>query len=216
MRPTTKVAKRVAVLIFFLVATGRTTVAQTLTFEGIPSSNNGIAIPNGYGGFVWSNFFALDMTSPHPVLGTGNRCVVSGINCISNGRGQIASLKSATPFTFNSAYMVAWFNGALGNGAPFNLTVTGLLGATQMFQTTFSLGGAAATLHTFNWANIDELVFDGRTPNPGANANWLLIDNATFLQPSTVPEPGSVVLVGTGLVALLAAGRLRGRRRRST
>ena len=209
----TKVAKRVVVVICFSVATATSAMAQTLTFEGIPSSNNGIAIPNGYGGFVWSNFFALDMTSPHPVLGSGNRCVVSGINCISNGLGQVASLKGATPFTFNSAYMVAWFNGASGNGVPFNLTITGLLGATQMFQTTLSLGGTTASLYNFNWANIDELTFDSRTPNPGASANWLLIDNATFNHTSTVPEPGSIVLMGTGFVGLLAAARLRGRRR---
>ncbi|CAN1209365.1 hypothetical protein TUMEXPCC7403_04015 [Tumidithrix helvetica PCC 7403] len=184
-----------------------TASAATLTFDDLPNSSGGSPIPNGYNGFTWNNFYEVNGLSNiyTPPNSTGYQAgVVSPNNVIFNGFANPASLSSATPFTFNSAYFTAAWNDGL------QIDVKGFLGSTQLFATTIAPSATAPTLFTFDWAGIDTLSFVsyGGTQHQGyiGNGTHFALDNLTYNEKTrAVPVPGVVF-------GVVAAGALFSRR----
>ena len=155
-------------------------------------------IPNGYGGLTWSNFAASDTstyTSPNGYING----VVSPQYVAFDAFGSPATFSSATPFTFNSAYLTAAWNNGL------NVQVDGYLGTTLVHSLSLVLDTTGPALEQFNWANIDSVTF---TPSGGTPAGYngagthFAMDNLTINDARTVPEPASIALVGLGLFGL--------------
>jgi hypothetical protein len=136
--------------------------------------------------------------------------MVSAPNLAYNSFGTPASFSSTTDFTLTSGD----FTGAWNDG--LSITVQGFSGATMVDSVTFVVSSTAPTRETFNWANLTEVTFSsfGGTRNPlylGDGTNFAP-DNLVVNGADPVPEPASLMLLGTGLVATVT----RFRRRRST
>ena len=176
----------------------------TLTFDDIGC---GIcAVPNGYGGLNWNNFYALNTTSEPP---SGyHPGTTSGQYVAFNGSGVPASVtQGSDPFAFNSGQFTAAWNDNL------NLDVTGLVGGVPTYFASYILSATAPTLLTFNWANLSEVDFisSGGTQHSGydqGSGTQFALDDLT-INSSAVPEPASAALLGTGLVGLYGVIRRR-------
>jgi len=188
--------------------------ASTLTFDELRDARFGRPIGDGYQGFNWSNFNVLE-GALLPLSGYAAG-MVSAPNVAFNGFGTPASLSvSADPFLpmIDFTLTSGDFTGAWNDG--LSITVQGFNGATMLHSVTFVVSSTAPTLVTFNWANLTEVTFSssGGTRNPsylGDGTNFAL-DNLVVNGPNPMPEPASLLLLGSGLVATVT----RFRRRRS-
>ena len=187
-----------------LVASGAPTSARAtvLTFDDISTSTLG-TIPNGYGGFVWSDFGFIDGFSVFPGSGFDNG-TVSGSYTSFNELAQVATINDAE-FTFVSAYFTSAWNTELSiNLEAFQLGV-------KLFETITPLvvDPFAPTLFTFNWSGIDELLITssgGPYAGLGGSGAIFAMDDFSF-EMVTAPEPAAPVLVAAGLLVLAALRR---------
>jgi hypothetical protein len=203
--------KRIAFILaymFSVAATGNN-YAEVITFDSLTATVSS-PVPNGYEGFNWSNFDYLTSTpgelSGYPV-GT-----ISSPNVGFNGLGDPASFTSAggSPFTLTSLFLTAAWNDGL------NVAVTGLLGGSVLDTETFIVSTATPTLETLNWTGIDTVSIStsGGIPNPdfvpSGQGTEVVVDDITIQDGTTpVPEPWTLGLVGSGVLALAGAVRRR-------
>jgi len=182
-----------------------------LTFDDL-GSESAIPIPDGYGGFDWTDFSHMDGTVLAPGSGFDNGRV-SNYHVAYNADGNAAAVCDGA-FDFNSAYLTgAWRDG-------LNVQVTGFLGKDLLgnpilkYDTTVTVDTTAPKLFNFNYLNIDRLVFSsfGGTP-AGLADNHFAMDNFTFTTgEQVIPEPASLVV--WSLLAALSISFAYWRRRR--
>jgi hypothetical protein len=188
-----------AVLFGLLVSSVR---SQTvITFDDLPNSTTGTFIADGYQGLDWTNFGVGNAILRSNVFGVSgyNYGMVSPSNVAFNGFGLPAEIDSGTNFNFLSTYLTGAWNSNL------NIEVQGFSGATLLYDTTVVASATSPTLFTFNYANVNQLVFNSFG---GQNAGFasgsgeeFVMDNLTF---EFVPEPSSLLLVALGGVSLVA------------
>jgi hypothetical protein len=194
----------VSLLVFSALSARSQTV---VTFDDLPSSAGGLFITNDYQGLSWTNFAVQNAILHSNVDGVSgyNYGMVSPSNVALNGFGLTAQIDSpGTNFNFLSAYLTgAW-------SSNLNIEVQGFSGATLLYDTTVVASATSATLFTFNYTNIDQLIFDSFG---GQNAGFasgfgenFVMDNFTF---EFIPEPSSLLLAALGGVSLVALLRRR-------
>lgn len=175
--------------------------ATLMDFDDLPGT--GVLISNGYNGFDWSNFGAINGSivppSGYPVS------VVSSLNVAFSYYAAPATISSASAFSLTSAYLTAAWNDGL------TVQVDGSLGGSAVFTQFFTPSATAPTLFVFNHAGIDTVVFTGLggTLHPGYEAGagtHFILDNLIFTVPGggPVPEPAgwALMIVGFGLVGV--------------
>ncbi len=174
--------------------------AEVITFNSLPG--NGTAVPNGFAGMDWNNFYDVSMAQ----MLTGNNVPGGALNTsfATNTGGAPAWFTSTGTFSFASALL------ATDGTSPLRLEVVGLLNGKVVDQAMLTLSSAVPAQETFNWSGIDGVRF---VPQPGPNSNVevqfalsQLVVNA-----AAVPEPTSLLLLGSGLGMLcIQARKLRG------
>ena len=156
-----------------------------------------------YGGFEFAGFFvgsdAIPGTGAGPVSGTQFAYVGSGV-----GFGEIYSPTAG--FTGVSGWLGVRASGPLG--APATVTLRGFdVAGNEVFTQALALTGTP-TFFSIVTPLIDALELDTSALDADAGAVVVLDDVAI----STVPEPATVALLATGLVAVGGIARLRRRR----
>jgi len=187
--------------------------AAVLTFDDL-FGGGGQPLPIGYYGFNWNNMGAADtvyVANGYPTNGYTNG-MVSPNNVAYNLLGNPASVYSNTQFDFNGAYLTAaWSNG-------LNINVKGYNGATLLYDTTIVVDTFAPTFFNFNYLGVTKVDFNsfggtnaGYMPGYTGSATHFAMDNFTY-NSSLVPEPSTLLLLGSGMVGMLGFGMTRSRK----
>jgi len=176
-----------AFLLLTLAVATNVASATVLTFDSLVGQ---ALVPNGYGGFTWNNMYYLNGVNYGAGYGNG---VVSPPNVAYNGYAQDASISMAGGFNFDGAYFTAAWNDE-------NVEIIGTLGGNPVFDDTFAIYYAGPIWYSFGGANVDYVVFKS------LGGSQMAIDNLTY---NSIPEPGTLMLVGTGLLGVLGTLRRR-------
>jgi hypothetical protein len=159
------------------------TTFQGLTFDDLAyPSTSGVIVPNGYGDLEWNNFYYLDgFHYPNPSGYLPG--AVSRDSAGFNAFGSPASVVSAVPFNFSSAYLTAAWNDNL------NVEAKGYLHGNLVYDQNYTLSAVTPTLINFNYMGVTEVDFiaSGGTPHIpyGTNsATHFVIDNITTSYPT--------------------------------
>jgi len=122
---------------------------------------------------------------------------VSEDNILFNGYGYDLRMTSTFGmFDFNRA----WFTAAWNTG--LNVNVTGFLGGTQTYDTSFVTNTETPYLASFNWVGIDSILIHTSGGTHLDCGGHIAIDNIVYnetLTAAPVPEPATIMLLGLGL-----------------
>ncbi len=174
--------------------------AEVITFNSLPG--NGTAIPNGFAGMDWNNFYDVSMAQ----MLTGNNEPGGALNTsfATNPAGAPAWFTSTGTFSFASALL------AMDGTSPLRLEVVGLLNGKVVDQAMLTLSSAVPAQETFNWSGIDGVRF---VPQPGINGKLQFALSQLVVNVASVPEPTSLLLLGSGLGMLCIQARKLGSRK---
>lgn len=186
-----------------LLAVTSSNAQELITFDDLTLSTYGGPIPNGYAGFEWDSFGALDPQSyPSDPVGYLSGMVsprqvafpayVGSLDGPTTGGFH----SSGSVFDLNSAYLTSAWNDGL------QVEVLGFVRGQLTYSSAFTLDTTGPTLVNFNYLGIDRVTFSsqGGIPhgNPGGGGSHMVIDNLVV----TIPEPSTVslLLLGAGLM----------------
>lgn len=181
-------------LILAVFALASVAFAGDMTFEGLgtnqyigtPYTENGVTIS---GGNVW-------ISGPgYSSCGLGG-CTNDGTNVAIIAPGTTVTA-GGSPFTLNSFDYGQAFNQCCGDTV---LYVTGNVDGGGTVSASFSLTGLGYQTANLNWGNLDSVQFSGN------NSYWFGVDNIAV---NNTPEPGSLILLGSGLVGMAGVIRRR-------
>ncbi len=200
----------VAAALFVLAFSVPSANASVITFDDHAGTYHGVPIEDGYKGFDWGNFNALDTVNYDRNPSGYQAGTVSLDNVAYNRFGHDATISSSNLFNLNSAYFTGAWNDAL------NISVKGYLDGVEQYSKTFDVSSSIATLVTFNWANINSVLFSSSggvdDPHYAGTGYHFAMDN---LDISSVPVPAALPLFGLGLAGVSGLGFKRKRKEKT-
>lgn len=178
--------------------------AGVVTFEGVSTR---AAVPNGYGGLNWSNFYTVNGADSFHV-GTGyQHGLVSGTEVAFNSGGNPATVSASSAHGFDLGD--AWFTGAWNDGLQIVASATFEDGTHA--SKTFLVNTSAPIDEFFNWNGLASVTF----VSSGGKQNFALSGGGTHFALDNlntalaVPEASNAALLLAGLGLLAVAARRR-------
>lgn len=178
--------------------------AEVITFEGVATS---AAIPAGYGGVNWSNFYTLNATSGSYAHSGYIHAIESGSFVAFNSGGAPASISATSAAGFDLTD--GFFTGAWNNGLHINAKATFENGSTAAKDFLVNTSGPIDVV--FGWTDLKSVTFSsfGGTPQAGFGGagTQFAVDNINTTP--AVPEPANLALLlaGVGLLGVVARRR---------
>jgi hypothetical protein len=174
--------------------------ALVMDFEDVPGTSSDYRkIANGYKEFNWNNFYASHKTfRPGSGHGTG---AVSGDWAAYNGWGNKASITRSDEFLFTGAYFTSVFQ-----SSSHILDINGFRNGEKLYSESIEINKNLPTLfEPKGWSFIDTLMFESR-----GGSERFVMDRFTVDEPFIpVPAPAAILLLGSGLIALMTQTRSR-------
>lgn len=188
----------VALAGIMLLGATSVSLATVLSFDDFFTNDPiGTLIESDYGGLSWDNFYVKNTTIPLLPSGYVNG-TVSGTNVAYNGFGMLGVI-STSPFDFTGAYLTgAWNNG-------LNIEVRGYSGGILRYDQAVVVDSTTPVFFRFDYTGIDMLTFDsfgGINAGYSGSGTHFALDDFTFNELFTIPEPGTALLLGAGLVVV--------------
>jgi hypothetical protein len=179
---------------FALSATAQATV---LTFDGLTSEAAVLlnSVSPAYGGLSWGNTWALFDTSAYGApVNSGNYGIVNN----TGTSPEAITIASSSTMTFNGVYIGGWpFN------APASILIEGLDALDNVIagnSISVSLSNSSPLQYVnADWAGVTSVRFTG--------GQYYTLDDFTFNEGGTVPEPTTIALVALALLGGAAASR---------
>jgi len=216
------VISSIAVFAGLAIVAAASAAAATLNFEGLDGSGNQ-AVPNGYGGLNWTNFYVYDaVNDPGNLSHSGYEVAWVSQNNVAFSafptERPTETISSDTLFNLNSAYLTSVWRDNL------QVRVIGSLAGVPVptYDNTYTLSATAHTLETFNYVGIDSVEFipSGGTFHDGykfdAGPYFAMDDvNIDLVQLFAVPEPGTwlAAALALGVIGFSQRKRVRARAR---
>lgn len=173
--------------------------ANVITFDDFSTSASYDVVPNGYGGFDWTNFYVV-----HKDYAPGSayqRGAISGDYVAFDVLGFPAAMGVAagSTFDFTGAYLTSHMEDQ-------DVQVDGYLLGVLTYSKVVSVATAGPQWFQFDYIGIDSLALDPL-------GEWTFVmDNFTYNRaavPAPVPVPGAVVLGFLGAVGVAGLKRRR-------
>jgi hypothetical protein len=179
--------------------------ADVINFSNLP--DNGTAVPEGYAGFNWHDFFDMRMNAvldPIPNAATAG-AVPPGLSFAFNHPGSSSAFSTRTgTFSFDSA----WFD-SMG-ARTTALQVEGELHGKVVDSKIILLTSGKPQLQTFDWSGINEVRFIPiQAASSGGGVQFLMTDVMVNAATPAVPEPVSLLLLGSGVGLIFTRLRKR-------
>jgi pimeloyl-ACP methyl ester carboxylesterase len=184
--------------------------ATVLNFDDVPTGTSWVDLPAFYGGFNWGDDFEVTSLAFYKAdYANSSKTFPSSPNAMYNSAWE-GSVTNPGPFIVTSAAKFDFIGASFSSWAYKNAfwTVYGAPKVTIQGYSDGSLVGTYIAVLTadFQWFDVNLLGVDKLIFVQDSGKYWLM-DDFTYAGGAPVPEPATMLLLGSGLIGLAGFGR---------